>query len=495
MTARETTADPKAAARGRRSTRLPAALLLDDLLDHLPVQAVARRREGVRIADVVHDSRAVRPGALFVCVPGAHVDGHERAAEAAAAGAAALVVERELPLELPQVVVPDARRAMAPLADRFFGRPTQQLRVVGVTGTNGKTTTAFLARAVLEAGGLPTGLLGTVEQRVGGVAEPVVRTTPEAVELQRTFRRMLDAGDRACAMEVSSHALALHRVDDVRFAAVAFTNLTQDHLDFHASMEDYFAAKASLFTGVWPSAANVDDAYGRRLQVDLRFGVRGRADVRAHDVELHPHGSRFRLETPAGTRRVELRLRGAFNVENALAAASLGLLVEIDVDAVCAGLAAVTGVPGRMEPIECGQPFQVIVDYAHTPDALRTVLETARALTTGRLHVVFGAGGDRDREKRAAMGAAASALADRVLVTSDNPRGEDPEAIAAQIAAGADRPLDVELDRRRAIARVLADAAPGDVVVIAGKGHEQGQEAGGVTRPFDDRAVARELLA
>ncbi len=469
---------------------------LDDLLDALSPTVVHRLRPGVDVADVAYDSRRVRAGTLFVCVRGAVTDGHDHAAAAVAAGAVALVVERQLDVDVPQVEVPDARRAMAPLAVRFFGDPTAELRVVGVTGTNGKTTTAFLARSILEAAGLQAGLLGTVEQRVGGVVEPVQRTTPEAIDLQRTFRRMLDAGDRAAAIEVSSHALAYGRADGVRLAAAAFTNLTQDHLDFHGDMEAYFAAKALLFDGRCPRATNVDDPYGRRLPAELRYALDDpSADVRAERLELAADGARFRLVTPQGARDVAIRLPGRFNVANALAAASAALLAGVELDAVVAGLAAVPGVPGRMEPVEAGQPFAVLVDYAHTPDALANVLRAARDLTRGRLHVVFGCGGDRDRAKRPQMGAAAAALADRVVVTSDNPRSEDPAAIVDEILAGIDGPVEVELDRRRAIELALAGADAGDVVVIAGKGHEQGQERAGATTPFDDRVVARELLA
>ncbi len=412
---------------------------LDDLLDALSPTVVHRLRPGVDVADVAYDSRRVRAGTLFVCVRGAVSDGHDHAAAAVAAGAVALVVERELDLDVPQIAVPDARRAMAPLAVRFFGDPTAELRVIGVTGTNGKTTTAFLSRSILEAAGLQAGLLGTVEQRVGGVVEPVQRTTPEAIDLQRTFRRMLDAGDRAAAIEVSSHALAYGRADGVRLAAAAFTNLTQDHLDFHGDMEAYFAAKALLFDGRCPRATNADDPYGRRLPAELRYAIDDpSADVRAEGLQLAAGGARFRLAAPQGARDAAIRLPGRFNVANALAAASAALLAGVDLDAVVAGLAAVPGVPGRMEPVEAGQPFAVLVDYAHTPDALANVLRAARDLTRGRLHVVFGCGGDRDRAKRPQMGAAAASLADRVVVTSDNPRSEDPAAIVDEILAGID---------------------------------------------------------
>jgi UDP-N-acetylmuramoyl-L-alanyl-D-glutamate--2,6-diaminopimelate ligase len=470
------------------------AVLLDVLLDSLDVRALENGRAGVDVVDLAYDSRRATPGALFVCVPGARVDGHDCAPQAVAGGAVALVCERVLPLPVTQVLVPSARDAMAPLADAFFGRPSADLRVAGVTGTNGKTTTAFLVRAILEAAGVHCGLLGTVEQVVGGVVEPVARTTPEAIDLQRTFRRMLDAGDGACSMEVSSHALALRRTEEVRFAAVCFTNLSQDHLDFHADMEDYFAAKARLFDGRWPAAANVDDPYGRRLAADLTFGLAGPADVTARDVALHPGGATFELALPAGAVPVETRLRGPFNVSNALAAAATAALLGIDPDAIAAGLGAVAGVPGRMEPVEAGQPFQVLVDYAHTPDALAAVLTASRDIARGRVIVVFGCGGDRDRGKRPEMGAIAARLADDVIVTSDNPRSEDPDAIIAEVVAGASGGVTVEPDRRRAIALAVRRAGLGDVVVIAGKGHEQGQERNGVVTPFDDRVVAREAL-
>jgi UDP-N-acetylmuramoyl-L-alanyl-D-glutamate--2,6-diaminopimelate ligase len=370
--------------------------------------------------------------------------------------------------------------------------------VVGVTGTNGKTTTAYLVHAVLNAAGLRPGLLGTIEARIGGRAVPVVRTTPESIDLQSRLREMVDAGDRSCVMEVSSHALALERVACVRFAAVAFTNLSQDHLDFHPGMESYYAAKRRLFDGP-PAAVNLDDAYGRRLAGEaagrvLGYAVRDRrAEVGAQTLELGA-GGRIELcaRTPRGLLPLEVRLRGRFNVENVLCTVALGELLELPHQAIADGVAAVAGVPGRFEAVEAGQPFTVLVDYAHTPEALENVLRSARAICDGRLTCVFGAGGDRDRAKRPLMGAVVRRLADRAIVTSDNPRSEDPEAIVADIVAR--HPMEVELDRRTAIEAALADAASGDVVVIAGKGHEQGQEFADRTLPFDDRAVAREAL-
>jgi UDP-N-acetylmuramoyl-L-alanyl-D-glutamate--2,6-diaminopimelate ligase len=448
---------------------------------------------------VTYRADAAVPGALHVCIPGHTADGHDFAADAVRRGAAALIVERELEPDVPQLLVESSRRAMAAAADAFYGHPSAALDVVGITGTNGKTTTAFLLHAVLEAAGRRSGLLGTVEQRVGGQVEPVVRTTPESVDLQALLRRMADAGDTACVMEVSSHALELERVADVRFAAAAFTNLTQDHLDFHPDMEHYFRAKARLFERA-PAAINVDDQYGRRLAAEAGGPVLtyGRADpaagVRPHAVDVGPSGVISLIATtPRGPLPLDVRLRGAFNVENVLCAVAISEVLGLPHDAVRAGIAAVAGVPGRFEPVESGQPFTVLVDYAHTPDGLENVLRSAREITAGRLICVFGCGGDRDRGKRPLMGAVARRLADVAVVTSDNPRSEDPAAIIADITAGF--AMDVEVDRRTAIARAVAMAGAADVVVIAGKGHEQGQELADRTIPFDDREVAREALS
>jgi UDP-N-acetylmuramoyl-L-alanyl-D-glutamate--2,6-diaminopimelate ligase len=437
-------------------------------------------RAPVELTDLAYDAQAVRAGSLFFCVPGARRDGHDFAAHAVARGAVALVVERPLDLPVPQVVVADARRAMAPAAGAFFGRPTERLEVAGVTGTNGKTTTAHLLFEILSAAGRRPGLIGTVETRVGAQKRPAVRTTPEAIDLQRTFREMLDAGNLSCAMEATSHGAELHRLDDVRFRVLVFTNLTQDHLDFHGSMDRYFDAKRRLFAPGVPAAVNVGDPYGRRLAADLPDALTyGFAD----DAELGP-------DALAG---VELRLRGRFNVENALAALAASRLLGIDEGTTKRALASVTAVPGRFEEVDEGQPFTVLVDYAHTPDALANVLAAARELG-GRVICIFGAGGDRDREKRPQMGRIAAEYADVAVVTSDNPRSEDPQAIIDEILAGSDGRLEVEPDRRRAIERALEGARPGDVVVIAGKGHEQGQEVAGRKLPFDDREVARDAL-
>jgi UDP-N-acetylmuramoyl-L-alanyl-D-glutamate--2,6-diaminopimelate ligase len=489
-------------------------------LDELAAATAGARIVGdgsVEIGSPAYDSRKVGPGTLFFCVPGEKSDGHDFGPAAVAAGAAGLVVERELELDVAQVVVDDARAAMAPIAARFYGDPTAELQVVGVTGTNGKTTTAFLVREILEAAGTQCGLLGTVKQVVGGAEEEVERTTPEAIDLQATFRRMLDRGDRACAMEVSSHALALHRCDTIRFEVALFTNLSQDHLDFHTDMEDYFASKRLLFE-LGPNVAivNADDEYGRRLagQFDCwTFSTEAReADFLARDVSFDASGATFtvtcrppdRERTDAervlplgGEWAVSTRLPGDFNVANALGAFAAAVSLGVEPKAAIAALEKAAPPPGRFEPVEEGQPFAVFVDYAHTPDSLENVLLAARRLTRGRVISVFGAGGDRDRDKRPKMGRAVARLSDLVVITSDNPRSEDPEAIVAEVAAGAEEgaALEVEPDRRAAIALALGRAQPGDTVMIAGKGHEQGQEfAGGRKISFDDRDVAREEL-
>jgi len=455
----------------------------------------------LEVTELAYDNRAVVPGTLFFCVPGFTRDGHEFAADAVSRGAVALVVQRPLGLEVPQIHVPDVRRAMAPAAARFYGDPTAELEVAGVTGTNGKTTTAYLMRALLEAGGTRTGLLGTVTSVVGGVEHPVRRTTPEAIDLQRTFRQMLDAGDRACSMEVSSHALELHRSDAIQFAVAIFTNLTQDHLDFHPTMEDYFSAKRRLFTESGPKHAviNTDDGYGARLAAELgsaaTFALDRDATYRAIEIHTGLDGSRFTVVGPHGTTELTSPLRGRFNVYNVLGAYAAALGLGVPEETAVEALASADRVPGRFEPVDEGQDFLVLVDYAHTPDSLENVLRAARDLTHARLHVVFGAGGDRDRGKRPVMGEIAGRLADRVIVTSDNPRSEDPEAIIDEILAGAGPEVEHHVDRREAIERAIAGASRGDVVVIAGKGHEQGQEfEGGRKLPFDDATVARGVL-
>lgn len=441
------------------------------------------------ISAVTHDSRAVGPGTLFCCIPGATADGHDFAGAALGAGAAALVVERVLPLDIPQVVTSDARSAMGRLAAALEGHPCRDLTMVGVTGTNGKTTTTHLIAAILTSAGLPTGVIGTLSG---------VHTTPESPELQRRLAEIRDAGDAAVAMEVSSHALALHRVVGCRFDVGVFTNLGRDHLDFHGTVERYFAAKAALFTPELCAVGvvNADDVHGRLL-IDaapipiVPFSLDELTDV---VVTASQHSYTWRGQ------HVTVRMGAHFNVMNSLAAATAATALGLDPGVVAAGLRDARPVPGRFEAVDVGQPFAVVVDYAHTPDGLREVLATARQVADGaRVLVVFGCGGDRDREKRPEMGQVAASLADVVVVTSDNPRSEDPEEIVASIISGIaddyrDAVVAVEVDRRRAIDTALRAARPGDVVVIAGKGHETSQTIGATVVPFDDRAVARSLL-
>ena len=435
---------------------------------------------------VTRDSGAVRPGTLFCCLPGSRTDGHLFASEAVAAGAVALLCERPLDLGVTQVVVSDSRAAMAPVAAGFFGHPSRRLTVAGVTGTNGKTTTTLLLRAVLEAGGRQAEVIGTLSG---------ARTTPEADELQARLAAIAGAGGQAVAMEVSSHALAQHRVDATWFAVAVFTNLSQDHLDFHGSMEEYFRAKASLFDPSRAAAAvvNADDPHGLLLLRSAGLPTTPFSMSDAADLEMDATGSTFRWEGEV----VRLHLGGNFNVMNALAAAAAGRELGVEPAAVAKGLSSVDSVPGRFERIDVGQDFTVVVDYAHTPAGLEQVLLAARRLAkSGRVIVVFGCGGDRDRAKRPAMGDVASRLADLAVLTTDNPRHEEPGVIAEEVRAGATRSqvLVVEPDRRAAIALAFGSAGSGDTVVIAGKGHETTQVIGDVVLPFDDRVVAREEL-
>ena len=460
----------------------------------------------VTVEDVTHDSRQVRPGVLFACRPGAVTDGHDFAPAAVADGAPALLVERRLDVDVPQLLVPSVADALGPVAAAVQHHPSAEMLLLGVTGTNGKTTTAYLLEAVLVAAGHSPGLVGTVETRIAGSRVAGLRTTPEAPDLQRLLRRMRDEGVTAGAMEVSSHGLALGRVRATRFRAALFTNLTQDHLDFHADMEGYYAAKASLFdpayTGI--GVVNVDDPYGARLADEtgievVRVSTAGAdADVRATDVTSDARGSTATVRLRKGSVALHVGLPGLFNVANAVLAVAAAEAVGIDPGVAAEGIAACAGVPGRMEAVDAGQPFSVFVDYAHTPDSLANVLRTVRALTDKRILVVVGCGGDRDAGKRRLMGRVAAELADQAVFTSDNPRSEDPQAIldaviegAAEVAGGR---WTADLDRRSAIATALRAAHRGDVVVIAGKGHETTQELADRTIAFDDRLVARELL-
>lgn len=472
------------------------------------------------VSGVTHDSRAVRPGDLYAALPGARAHGASFAAQAAAGGAvaiftdpagAALAADAALPL----VVVAEPRAVLGPVAAHIYGEPSTRLRCFGVTGTNGKTTTSYLVEAGLRAAGELTGLIGTIETRIGADSVASARTTPEASDLQALLATMAERGAGAVAMEVSSHALALHRVDGTRYAVVAFTNLSQDHLDFHADLDDYFAAKARLFTPAFAAVglANADDEYGRRLLAKPRIETLGfslddapGAAWRASELVVDHAGSRFVARGPAGV-RVEVRtgLRGRFNAANALAALAMLVTGGVDPEVAAAGVAALRGVPGRLEPVDAGQPFTVLVDYAHTPEAVATMLREVRqtvVAASGRLLVVLGCGGDRDAAKRPLMGAAAARLADVAVLTSDNPRSEDPQAILEAVVAGAQSvPAEqqgevvVQIDRAAAIGLAVSRARPGDVVVVAGKGHEQGQEIAGVVHPFDDRTAVRAELA
>lgn len=491
----------------------PAPQVLGALAD--AAGAHLARLEGdpqVKVRGASFDSRLVAPGELFFCVPGANSDGHLFAQEVVDKGVVALCVQRtvETTPQVPQLVVEDVRSAMPLIAACVYGDPADDLTLLAVTGTNGKTTTAFLIESILRADGRTTGLIGTIETRVAGTSRSGVRTTPESLDIQRLLWEMKTHGVSSVAMEVTSHALALHRVDSLRFASAAFTNLTQDHLDFHQDMEDYYAAKASLFVSerVDKAAVNLDDTYGRKLHSGaavptLTFGLSEDADVRAMDVDSDPSGSRFRVVTPKGETVLTTPLAGPFNVSNCLAAAASALNVGIGLEAIEGGLRSLAAVPGRFEAVDCGQPYSVIVDYAHTPDSLANVLEAARrvaALKGGRVICLFGCGGDRDRGKRPLMGSVVARLADVAVVTSDNPRSEDPMAIIGAILEGVsvvdpDGPAEVLPDRAEAITAALSRAQAGDVVVIAGKGHETGQQFADYTIPFDDKTVAKKELA
>jgi UDP-N-acetylmuramoyl-L-alanyl-D-glutamate--2,6-diaminopimelate ligase len=484
--------------------RLLAALPDRDLHGPMPAE----------VHGLTDDSRRVMAGGCFVAVRGLHVDGHRFIPQAVERGARAIVAEPPDPLpgrEVGRILVPDTRWALPRLADAYFGHPSQALTVVGVTGTNGKTTTTYLVEALLRARGLETGVIGTIRYVIRGQAREASQTTPDALELQALLAEMVAAGVGGVAMEVSSHALEQRRVDGVAFDVAIFTNLTQDHLDFHGTMERYAEAKRRLFSellhaGGKPGATavlNADDPVGARWAAELpgrvlTFGLGPGRAVRARRHESSLDGVTLEAETPAGPVRLASPLIGEHNVMNLLGAVATGIALGLAPEAIATALAGVTAVPGRFERVDAGQDFLVVVDYAHTPDALRRVLETARRLTPGRLGVVFGAGGDRDRGKRPLMGRIAAELADRAWLTSDNPRTEDPAAIIREIAAGVVPPppggYTTDPDRREAIREALSWGRAGDTVVIAGKGHETYQIIAGHSLPFDDRLVAHEIL-
>jgi len=459
---------------------------------------------------VAYDSRKVTPGSVFVALPGQKADGVLFAPQAIAAGAVAVVAEHQgADLRVPWIVVTNARLAVAHLAAAFFGHPSKQMNVVGITGTNGKTTTSYITQAIFEAAGARCGLMGTVTYRIGDREIAATRTTPEAPEVQGFMRQMVDAGCAACVMEVSSHALSMHRVDGIRFAAGVFTNLTRDHLDFHQDMESYFAAKRRLFEllpDAAPSVVNIDDPRGSSLAESVRrpvtYAITREADVMPGPVTFGLDGVTFDARMPQGVAHVTSKLVGKPNVSNILAAAGTTAALGVPIAAIEQGLRTLTGVPGRFEVVSASNDdVTVVVDYAHTDDALRNLLETARPLAPRRLVTVFGAGGDRDRTKRPLMGMVAARLSDLVVITSDNPRSEDPGRIIDEVMLGAEpeaRQGKAEVltivDRREAIQHAIELASAGDVVLVAGKGHEKYQEIDGRVTPFDDVAVAREAL-
>jgi UDP-N-acetylmuramoyl-L-alanyl-D-glutamate--2,6-diaminopimelate ligase len=461
---------------------------------------VVRGDAGTVVRDAAYDSRSVTPGSLFFCIPGANVDGHAFAREAFAAGAGAFVAERPLDVEAPQLLVKSVRAAMGPVAAELFGQPARALTLVAITGTNGKTTATYLVEGVFRSAGWVPGVLGTTGLRVGGETGPLAHTTPEAPDLHRVLARMRVAGVEAVALEASSHALAQRRLDGLVVDVALFTNLSQDHLDFHPSMEAYFEAKAALFKPDHARAGvvNADDPWGRRLlqrpSIPITtYALDAPADLRASRVEVGHEGVSLVVEGV----RVDSALRGRFNAANCLGVFAAGRVLGIPDDRLATGIGSIATVPGRMEPVDAGQPFAVVVDYAHTPDSILGVLRGARALADGQVIVVFGCGGDRDRAKRPMMGRAASEHADLTIVTSDNPRHEDPAEIIAEVVAGIapGASYRVEIDRRAAIHAAVVSAQAGDIVVIAGKGHETTQSVGDETFPFDDREVARAAIA
>ncbi len=456
---------------------------------------------GVTIRDVTHDSRLAGPGVLFVAVRGLSVDGHRYVPDAVSAGAAAVCVETDPPSRVPAIVVPDTRMALGPLAAEAHGHPSERLALIGVTGTNGKTTVTHLIEAMARRAGTPVAVAGTVGARIAGRPLAMAHTTPEASDFQRLLAEMVHAGVEVAAVEVSSHAMALGRVQATRFRVVAFTNLSQDHLDFHGTMEDYYRAKARLFAADFAERAVIwaDDPSGLRLAGEVGIPVTtvgaSSGDVRITDPELRFGGSSFTLVTADGSVRMQIPLAGWINIANAAIAAVCAATVGIDWDSIAAGAAAAPAVPGRFEIVETSRDCTIVVDYAHTPDGITAMVTAARGLAPGReVIVVVGAGGDRDRAKRRSMGAAA-AQADVAVLTSDNPRSEDPESILDEVEAGASGGGAVVIrqpDRRLAIRAALDRAGAGDVVLVLGKGHEQGQQFSDRTVAFDDRLVARE---
>lgn len=464
------------------------------------------------ISSLAYDSRRVTQGAAFVAIRGNKTDGHQFIKQALENGASAIVAEdlSSVSEGVPAIQVPDSRLALAQLASLYYGNPSSHLKLIGVTGTNGKTTTTHLIEAIFRASGQKTGIMGTLYTRIGDEVIPSERTTPESLDFQYLLAKMVEAKVQCVAMEVSSHALALRRTDCACFNAAAFTNLTQDHLDFHKNFENYLAAKMRLFSD-YPSCCekefsaviNLDDPYGERVAAGslghiLGYAIDHEAEIRASNCHVTPEGVAFTVKTPKGSIDISLKLGGRFNIYNALAAIGIAVSQGIDLETIRRGLESVSSVPGRFEAINENQPFSVLVDYAHTPDGLENVISAAAKLTKGRKIVVFGCGGDRDRTKRPIMGRIAATLSDIAVLTSDNPRTEDPNAIIQEVLTGIDPSLRdkvvIDADRGSAIEKAITMAKPGDVVLIAGKGHEPYQIFADKTIHFDDRETARAIL-
>ena len=478
---------------------------LNALIGAIPGKVQTFGDMDAEIASLCIDSRKAEPGALFFCTPGLRMDAHEFAPQAIEKGAVALVVQRRLALDVPQVLVEDVRKALSYVAAEYYGRPAEKLMMLGITGTKGKTTTSFLVKSILEAAGIKTGLIGTVCSMIGEETIPNRLTTPDPIETQTLLRRMVDAGMQCVIMEVSAHALDMHRLAGVKFKVGAFSNFSQDHLDYFPDMETYFAAKMRLMD---PEVCqtlvyNVDDEHvGAALKdIDcpkLRIGIRESSDVYANDIEIGERGCSFLMTWHKRFRTtISLHLAGIFNVYNALMAAGIAICAGVGPESIRQGLENVYAVPGRIELMDTGTPYRVILDYAHSPDSLENVLKAVRQTARGRMIALFGCGGDRDKAKRPMMGQIGGKLADYCILTSDNPRGEDPMAILDAIEEGI-KPTGCEYvvieNRREAIRYALTHAEPGDVVVLAGKGHETYQEIKGVRHPFDEKVVVRELL-
>ncbi|MGY4689730.1 UDP-N-acetylmuramoyl-L-alanyl-D-glutamate--2,6-diaminopimelate ligase [Salibacterium sp. K-3] len=477
---------------------------LDELTTHLLVKQ-QKHTGNPAIYSLHMDSRAVEPGGLFFCIRGYTVDGHDFAEEAADRGAAAVITEEYLQLDIPEILVPDAKRAMAVLAAVFYSHPTRSFRLIGVTGTNGKTTTTHFIEHILQKAGMKTGLIGTMYTKIGDDVSDTKNTTPESLVLQETFHQMKEAGVEACMMEVSSHALDLGRVRGSAFNTAVFTNLTPEHLDYHGSMENYKQAKGLLFSQLGntydgerqTAVLNADDpasADYKRMSAApvLTYGMQKTADVQGEHITMNPGGTSFQMTTPFGDADVHLSTAGRFSVYNALAAAAACLAEGIEPAVIAEALSEIKGVPGRFEPVDAGQSFAVIVDYAHTPDSLENVLQTAAEIAEGNIYVIIGCGGDRDALKRPEMGRIAVSYADHAVFTSDNPRSEDPQAILQQMADGTtdNTQFSIIPDRREAIEWAVSRAGKDDVVLIAGKGHETYQVLGDNVVDFDDRLEA-----